>query len=51
MPIKCTLVQRIDKNGNPYKCIEIDLGQGCKKLVFLNSAEQALLSLQQNQSK
>lgn len=50
MPIKCNLVQRIDKNGNPYKCLEIELGNGYKKLVFLTQAEQALLSLQ-NQSK
>ena len=33
------------KTGNEYTALEIDLGMGIKKLVFLNSAELAIIQL------
>lgn len=40
------IVERVSKKtGNPYTALEIDLGMGVKKLVFLDTAEIALLSI------
>lgn len=33
------------KTGNEYTALELDLGMGIKKLVFLNAAEMAILQL------
>ena len=33
------------KTGNEYTALEIDLGMGIKKLVFLNAAEMAIIQL------
>lgn len=33
------------KSGNQYTALELDLGMGIKKLVFLNSAELAIIQL------
>jgi hypothetical protein len=33
------------KTGNEYTALEIDIGMGIKKLVFLNSAEIAIIQL------
>ena len=41
--LECNVVERVSKDGNKYICLEIDFGNGYKKLVFLNPAEKALL--------
>ena len=33
------------KTGNEYTALELDLGMGIKKLVFLNSAEMAIIMI------
>lgn len=43
--LECNLVERTSKDGNNYFCLEIDFGNGYKKLVFLNPAEKALLGV------
>lgn len=40
------LEERISKSGKPYKVLVIELVSGYEKLVFLNSAEIALLESQ-----
>ena len=50
MPIKCNLVNRTSKDGNPYQAIEIELTPTYKKLVFLTQAEKELLLLQNNKA-
>lgn len=40
------LEERISKAGKPYKVLVIELVPGYEKLVFLNSAEIALLESQ-----
>lgn len=40
------IVERVSKKtGNPYTALDIDLGMGVKKLVFLDTAEIALLTI------
>lgn len=46
MPIKCMLVNKTSKDGNPYQCIEIYITDNVKKVVFLTQAERELLLLQ-----
>lgn len=43
MPIKCMLVERTSKNGVKYVCLEINLTETYKKLVFLTPSEKELL--------
>lgn len=45
MNVKCQLVEKTSKNGNQYLCLEIQLSDNYKKLVFLNSSEIELLRL------
>ena len=46
MKLDAQLVTKVSKKtGNEYTALEIDLGMGVKKLVFLDAAEIALLSL------
>lgn len=42
MQVKAEVVTRVSKKGNQFTAIEITIGI-YKKLVFLNSAEMALL--------
>lgn len=44
MTVKAEVVTRVSKKGNQFTAIEITIGT-YKKLVFLNSAEMALLQL------
>ena len=43
--LECNLVEKTSKKGDTYVCLEIDFGNGYKKLVFLNPAEKALLGV------
>ena len=43
--LECNLVEKVSQAGKPYFCLEIDLGNGYKKIVFLNPAEKALLGV------
>ena len=46
MKLDAQLVTKVSKKtGNEYTALEIDLGMGIKKLVFLNTAEMAILQL------
>ena len=46
MKLDAQLVTKVSKRtGNQYTALEIDLGMGIKKLVFLNSAEMAIIQL------
>ena len=46
MKLDAQLVTKVSKKtGNQYTALEIDLGMGTKKLVFLNSAEMAIIQL------
>lgn len=46
MKIEAQLVTKVSKKtGNEYTALELDLGMGIKKLVFLNSAEMAIIQL------
>lgn len=45
MDVKATLVTKTSKNGNEYKCIELQLTPTYKKVVFLDNAELELLTL------
>lgn len=46
MTLDAQLVTKVSKKtGNEYIALELDLGYGIKKLVFLNSAEMAILQL------
>lgn len=43
MKLDCTLQKKTSKNsGNQYVCIEIQLTENYKKVVFLEPAEQEL---------
>lgn len=42
---ECIVVEKISKNGQPYLALEIDLGCGYKKIVFLDPAEKALVNM------
>lgn len=44
MEVKAEVVTRVSKKGVQYTAIELTIGT-YKKLVFLNSAEMALLQL------
>lgn len=37
------VTKKSNKTGNEYTALEIDLGMGVKKLVFLNDAELAVI--------
>lgn len=50
MPIKCTIVERISKNGSPYQCLEIELSDTYKKTVYLDRAELELVRLKAQRS-
>lgn len=46
MKLDAQLVTKVSKKtGNEYTALELDLGMGIKKLVFLNAAEMAILQL------
>lgn len=46
MKLDAQLVTKVSKKtGNNYTALEIDLGMGVKKLVFLNAAEMAIIQL------
>lgn len=46
MKLEAQLVTKVSKKtGNQYTALEIDLGMGIKKLVFLNAAEMAIIQL------
>lgn len=46
MKLEAQLVTKVSKKtGNQYTALEIDLGMGIKKLVFLNAAEMAIIRL------
>lgn len=46
MKIDAQLVTKVSKKtGNEYTALELDLGMGIKKLVFLNAAELAIIQL------
>lgn len=46
MKIDAQLVTKVSKKtGNEYTALELDLGMGIKKLVFLNTAEMAIIQL------
>lgn len=46
MKLEAQLVTKVSKKtGNEYTALEIDLGMGIKKLVFLNAAEMAIIQL------
>lgn len=46
MKLDAKLVTKVSKKtGNEYTALEVDLGMGIKKLVFLNSAEMAIIQL------
>lgn len=46
MKLDAKLVTKVSKKtGNEYTALEIDLGMGIKKLVFLNAAEMAIIQL------
>ena len=47
MLLDCKIIERTSKAGNPYVVLQIDIGLGCKKDVFLNDSEKAILALQQ----
>lgn len=42
---ECKAVEKVSKNGDPYICLEIDLGCGYKKTVFLDKAEKVIVEL------
>lgn len=46
--IECNLVQKVSKKGNNYLCLEIQLTDNYKKIVFLDKAEIELLKLSNN---
>lgn len=49
MKLDAQLVTKVSKKtGNEYTALEIDLGMGIKKLVFLNSAEMAIIMINDN---
>lgn len=39
------VTKKSKKTGNEYTALELDLGMGIKKLVFLNDAEMAIIQL------
>lgn len=46
MKLDAQLVTKVSKKtGNEYTALELDLGMGIKKLVFLNAAELAIIQL------
>lgn len=46
MKLDAQLVTKVSKKtGNEYTALELDLGMGVKKLVFLNAAEMAIIQL------
>lgn len=46
MKLDAQLVTKVSKKtGNEYTALEIDLGMGIKKLVFLSAAEMAIIQL------
>ena len=45
MPLKAELVERTNKEGSKYICIEITIYGDIKKLVFLTQAEKKLIEL------
>lgn len=46
MKLEAKLVTKVSKKtGNEYTALQLDLGMGITKLVFLNSAEMAIIQL------
>ena len=45
MEFKCTLVDKVSRNGVPYIALEIEFPNGYKKLVFLSPSEKCLVEL------
>ena len=51
MELKCTLETRTSKAGNSYQCLVIKLANDYEKIVFLDKAELALISQNNDLSK
>lgn len=51
MKFETNLKSGTDKNGKPYIYLEINLTEKTKKMVFLNSAEQELVTILLNSRK
>lgn len=47
MKLECNVVQKTSKAGSPYLVLRIELGSNVNKDVFLNDAEVAILTLNQ----
>ena len=43
MDFKCTLETRTSKKGDPYTCLVVSLPRGVEKIVWLTTAELALI--------
>ncbi len=48
MNLKANLVKKVSKKGSEYYCIEINLTDTYKKIVFLDPVEIELLNATQN---
>lgn len=52
MPIKANIVTKVSKKtGEPYQCVEIQLTDTLKKIVFLTRAELELLKITKSMNK
>lgn len=43
MVVKCQLVEKVSKKGTKYICLEMQLTETYKKIVFLTDAEIELI--------
>lgn len=43
MKVNADLLSKVSKKGNPYVCVEIQITDTYKKVVFLDEAEEALV--------
>lgn len=48
MKVNAVLVEKTSKKGNTYLCIEVNITDKVKKIVFLDQAEIELLHLYYN---
>lgn len=48
MDFKCTLETRTSKKGDPYTCLVVSLPRGVEKIVWLTTAELALIESSKN---
>lgn len=52
MPIKANIVTKVSKKtGEVYECVEIQLTDNLKKIVFLTRAELELLKISKSMNK